>query len=275
MGKVFTIAMHKGGAGKTTLLTNLVGGLSVQHPDKRFLIVDTDSQANALMAFGGSPQEFPTGVHNLFLGDRPVEDTVYKLMENIDIIPATDEMDFIEFDVLLDDERRNTPFDLLDEAIGRIKENYDYVFIDTPPSMNLITGNALKVSDEVIIPFQPETYGVNGIMKVLKTITDLNDSLDTNITVAGVVGMMVDRQTSLHNILVQDARKYCSDRGIKMFDTIIPKSIRFANATAFHGLPATMIETRNRKKELVRHHIVDSYFELMDEMFEKARVTNE
>ncbi|OMI07685.1 hypothetical protein BVL54_19875 [Bacillus paralicheniformis] len=270
MAKVFTVAMHKGGAGKTSLLTNLVGGLTVKYPDKRILVIDTDSQANALMAFGGSPQEFPTGVHNLFLGDRDVKDCIYRLLDNVDIIPSTDEMDFIEFEVLLDEWRREEPFNKLDTAIEDIRDEYDYIFIDTPPSMNLITGNALKVSDEVIIPFQPETFGVNGIMKVLKTINDLNESLNSDIKVFGVVGMMVDSRASLHTMLVQDARKYCSERGIHMFDAVIPKSVRFANATAFEGLPATMVESEDRK----RHHIVNAYYDLLDEMLQREGVIN-
>ena len=137
--------------------------------------------------------------------------------------------------------------------------------------MNLITGNALKVSDEVLIPFQPETFGVNGIMKVLKTIGDLNESLNASISVFGVVGMMVDSRASLHDMLVQDARKYCAERGIHMFTTVIPKSVRFANATAFDGVPATMVEGDKKK----RNHIVNSYYELIEEMLEREGVLSE
>lgn len=241
MGKVITVAMHKGGAGKTTLLTNIVGAITVRQPEAKVLIIDTDGQANALKAFGGDTNNYTEGVHNIFLGTAEVEETVYELYENVHIIPALSEMDFLEFTLLLDEEKKQAPFNLLDNAIDKLKDKYDYIFIDTPPSMNLITGNALKVADHVIIPFQPEVYGVDGVVKIMATIQDLNETLGINIDILGIIGMKVDGRTDLHRMLLQDAKAFCQDSGLKMFDNTIPASIQYSNATAFEGLPATLV----------------------------------
>ncbi|PFW43822.1 ParA family protein [Priestia megaterium] len=264
MGKVFTVAMHKGGVGKTSLLTNIVGALNVTEPSKKILILDTDGQANSAMAFGLSTKKFETGTHNLFMQNKNIKECIYNISENIDLIPATDEMDFIEFDVLMDKDLRKEPFSLLDKAIEEIKDSYDYIFVDTPPSLSLIMGNALKIADEVIIPFQPEPFGVRGIKKIIETIAELGQAFEKKVKILGVVGMLVDRRTELHSVLLADARKFCDKNDIKMFETVIPKSIRFANATAFEGKPATMIEKR--------HELIDAYYSLLEEILEEVKV---
>ncbi|WP_214796520.1 MULTISPECIES: ParA family protein [unclassified Exiguobacterium] len=262
MGKVITVAMHKGGVGKTTLLSNIVGSIRKNKPEAKVLIIDTDGQGNALMSFGLSPADCDTGLHNVILDNEPLEECIYTIEDNLHIIPSTEAMDFIEVDVLLDDKLKDNAFGLLDKAIVELKENYDYIFIDTPPSISIVTGNALKVSDEVIIPFQPETYGVSGVEKIVATIDNLNESLGSKIHVLGIVGMMVDRRTDLHKILLQDAKAYSKSVGIPMFDTVIPKSIKFANATAYEGVPATLQKGR-------RHEIVEHYHTLTEELLEK------
>ena len=262
MTEVYAISMNKGGVGKTSLVSNLAGAIS-KKMKKKVLIIDTDGQGNSSIAFGLNPSSYENTIYDVLLGNKEAESVIVSVDEYIDIIPANEDMNFLEFDILPDIQKYNNPFHLLKDGIQEVLNQYDYIFIDTPPSMGLVAGNVLTAANKVIIPFVPEIFGVKGLIRVVDAINDLKNRENPALDIVGVVGMMVDSRTTLHSEMLQQARKYCIEQGIPMFETIIPKSIRFANSTAYEGKPATWTDSNNP--------IVKAYFELMDEVFEYGK----
>ncbi|MCP1146761.1 ParA family protein [Lysinibacillus endophyticus] len=262
MTEVYAVAMNKGGVGKTSLVSNLAGAISIKEK-KKILIIDTDGQGNSSIAFGLNPSEFENTIYDVLLGHTNVENVIVTVDDYIDIIPANEDMNFLEFDILPDIQHYDKPFTLLKRSIQGILHNYDYVFIDTPPSMGLVVGNVLTTADKVIIPFVPETFGVKGLIRIISAINDLKNRENPNLEILGVVGMMVDSRTILHSEMLQQARRFCLENELQMFETIIPRSIRFANSTAYDGKPATMTPSSNP--------IVKAYFELLEEVFEYGK----
>ncbi|MGX1402370.1 cellulose biosynthesis protein BcsQ [Bradyrhizobium japonicum] len=171
----------------------------------------------------------------------------------------------MEFDILPNIQQYTRPFSLLKNALEEVKDIYDFIFIDTPPSMGLVAGNVLAASDKVIIPFVPEMFAVSGLIRVIEAIQDFKSKQNPALEVSGIVGMMVDSRTTLHSEMLQQARRYCMENDLTMFETIIPKSIRFANSTAYEGKPATWTDYNNP--------IVAAYFDLMKEVVEYGQKT--
>lgn len=263
MAEVYAISINKGGTGKTALVTNLAGAITKQLK-KKVLIIDTDGQGNSSIAFGfKQPNDFEYTIYDVLMGEKELKDVIVEVTPDLHIVPANKDMNFLEFDILPNLAKHGEPFKLLSKHVEGIRNQYDYILIDTPPSMGLVAGNVLATADKVVIPFSPETFGVNGLINVIEGVHDFKESQNPKLEIAGVVGMMVDSRTSLHSELLQQARKYCADHSINMYDTIIPKSIRFANATAFDGKPATWTDSSN--------HIVKSYYKLMKEVLRDGK----
>lgn len=262
MAVIYTVSTNKGGVGKTSLVTNFVGALS-RTVNKKILIVDTDGQGNTSLAFGINPNELETTIYNVMLGKAEAKDAIVNVSTNIDLLPANDEMNFLDFDILTNIKLYQQPFHLLKNALNNLRNDYDYIFIDTPPSMSLVAGNVLVASDKVIIPFVPETFAVKGLIRIIEAINEFKAKDNPDLEVEGVVSMMVDNRTSLHSEMLQQARRYCLENGIKMYETVIPKSIRFANSTAYEGRPATLTDYNN--------NIVNAYYELLKEWMEYGK----
>jgi chromosome partitioning protein len=262
MAVIYAVSMNKGGVGKTSLVTNLAGAIG-KKMNKKILIVDTDGQGNSSLAFGLNPNDLENTIYDVFMGDCEAEDAIINVGFNVDLLPANDDMNFLDFDVLTNIKQYEKPFHMLKEALKDIKDSYDYIFIDTPPSMSLVAGNVLVASDKVIIPFTPETFAVKGLIRVIKAINEFKAKDNPKLEVQGVVGMMVQSGTVLHSEMLQQARRYCIENNITMYETIIPKSIRFANSTAYEGKPAVWTDASNT--------IVGAYYELMKEMFDYGK----
>ena len=255
MTRIIAISTNKGGVLKTSLTTNLAGVLSKTN---RILIVDTDNQGNAALSFGKNPDQFERTIYDVLLEGIDPKKAICNVYENIDILPANDDMAFFEFDVLTEVDRYPEPFGLLKNALEPIQDDYDFILIDTPPNLGLTQGNVLTFADEVLIPFQPESYSMRSLVKILKSIDDFRDRYNPGLSVLGVVGTLVDTRTVLHSQVLQECRAYCFNNSIRMFDTIIPRTVRFASSVAYEGLPATLTDKNNA--------LVASYFELAKEM---------
>ncbi|MCR8987696.1 ParA family protein [Brevibacillus laterosporus] len=258
MAIVYSVCMNKGGVGKTSLITNLAAALASRMPDKKVLIIDTDGQGNSSIAFGKNPQEFDSSMYGVFVGDLSFDDCTVQIQDNLFLVPANDDMNFLEFDVLSNLKKYPEPFALLSNAIKDVNDKYDYIFIDTPPSLGLVACNVLSVANEILIPFVPELFAVQGLMRVMDAINEFKEKTNPNLKISGVIGMMVDARTTLHSEMLQSARQYCFKNNIHIFDTIIPRSIRFANATAYENKPAVLIDKNNP--------IVSNYFKLLEEI---------
>lgn len=266
MGIVYAISANKGGVGKTSLVTNLGAALVKKNPRLRVLIVDTDAQGNASLAFGKSPDSFELTIFDVLTEGVAIDDVKVNLMERLDLVPANGDMDFLDFDVLTNQERFKQPFHLLKGPLDAIRDQYDYILIDTPPSMGLVAGNVLVAADQVIVPFAPETFAVSGIVRVIKAIHEFKEKLNPDLTIDGLVGMLVDTRTVLHSEMLAQARIYCVENGLHIYQTIIPRTVRFAAATAYEGKPAVLSDSSNP--------LVATYFELMQEVLEHGAETH-
>ena len=265
LAEVYAIAINKGGVAKTTLTTNLAGAITSKLK-RKVLIIDTDGQGNSSVAFGiKNTNKIENTIYDVLMGDIPIRDTIIEITPELHIVPSNKDMNFLEFDILPHVKQYDNPFKLLSEHINKVKDLYDYIFIDTPPSLGLVTGNVLACTDKLIIPFAPETFGVNGLINMLDGVKDFKEEQNPALEIVGVVGTMIDSRTSLHSQLLQEARAYCAKKDVRMFDTVIPNSIRFANATAYDGKPATWLKSK-------KNDVIQAYFDLLDEILEGSHV---
>lgn len=260
MAKIWAISTNKGGVLKTSITTNLAGVLS---KEGKVLIVDTDNQGNAALSFGKNPDQITTTLYDVLVDGVAVDKAIIKAHKNIDILGSNDEMSFFEFDVLTDRDKYPRPFQLLKTTLEQVKDKYDYILIDTPPNLGLTQGNVLACVDKVIIPFQPESYSMRSLVKILKAIDSFRDQHNPSLSVLGIVATLVDQRTILHSTVLQECRKFASENDIKMFDTVIPRSVRFATSVAYDTLPATLTDQNDKH--------VKSYIELAQEVLDHEK----
>jgi chromosome partitioning protein len=255
VAQVWAISTNKGGVLKTSLTTNLAGVLSKMG---RVLIVDTDNQGNCLLTFGRNPDATDLTLYDVLIDGAPANKAIVNVHQNIDVLPANDDMAFFDFDVLSNGKKYPKPFQLLKKALETIRSDYDFILVDTPPNLGLTQGNALAFVDRVLIPFQPEHYSMRSLVKILKAINDFKKDHNPSLSILGVVGTLVDLRTTLHSQVLQECRGYCQQHGIRMFETVIPRSVRFASSVAYDRLPATLTDSKNA--------IVHNYYELLQEV---------
>ncbi|MFD2658538.1 ParA family protein [Gracilibacillus thailandensis] len=267
MAKVISIVTHKGGTLKTSIATNVAGVLSQKKNSSkafsrknRVLIVDTDGQGNVGMSFGFIPEkQFETNVYSVLVENYPIQDCITKAYKSIDILGSNTYMIRFELDMLTKtDLPKKDYFNIIKKALEPIKDEYDYILIDTPPSLGLLVGNVLNASDEVIIPYSPEPYSVQSVKTIISQIESFQEKMNPDLKIKGIVGTLVDSRTTLHSELLSECRKYALKENITFYDTVIPKTIRFSNSIAYDGLPATLVDKKNK--------LVQSYYDLVDEM---------
>lgn len=254
--KVWAISTNKGGCLKTSITTNLAGVLAKQN--QKVLIVDTDNQGNILVSFGRNPDAIEATLYDVLVSGEDPRKAIIKVHDNIDVLAANDDMAFLEFDVLSERDKYPKPFSLLKNSLEPIRGDYDVILIDTPPNLGLAQGNVLSYADKVIVPFQPETYSMRSLVKIIKAIESFKEKHNPPLEILGVVATLVDQRTNLHSQVLQECRKLCDQKGITMFDTVIPRSVRFASSVAYDRLPATLVDAS--------HSVVKNYFELFKEV---------
>lgn len=254
--KVLAVSTRKGGVLKTSVTTNFAGILS---ESARVLIVDTDIQGDCALSFGKNPDNFETTIYDVLTGRvKDIRKAIYPLYKNIDILPANDSMLEFEFEVIGRPKFYHQPFHLLREALAPIMNEYDYIVIDTPANFGLVQGNVLAVADRVIIPFQPETYSMRSLVKVISAIDNFRVNHNARLKLLGVVATLVDSRTVLHSEVLSECRKYCFENSIHMFDSVIPRAIRFAASVMYEQKPATLADPKNQ--------FVRNYFDLFREV---------
>ncbi|NEZ47864.1 ParA family protein [Clostridium niameyense] len=240
--KVVCIFNQKGGVGKTTTSINLTSYLAMN--GYRVLNIDIDPQGNTTSGMGIDKRELNLSVYDLLAYDEvTIKDVMResKLIENFYVIPSTMELAGAEVE-LIDKENREM---ILLNKLKNIEDDFDYVFIDCPPSLGLLTINALTASDSVLIPIQCEFYALEGVGQLVNTIQLVKKSLNTNIDVEGVVLCMYDNRTRLCNEVAEEVKKYFKD---KVYNTVIPKNVRLAEAPSF-GLPIILYDNKCKGAE--------------------------
>ena len=226
MGKVISVSNQKGGVGKTTTSLSLAASLGVL--EKKVLLIDADPQGNATSGIGINSDDFNKSSYDVLLNLCEINDSIIKTKSpNLDIIPANIDLVAVEIE-LVDTNKREY---MLTKMIDKIKKDYDFIIIDCPPSLGLITMNALTASNSVIIPIQCEYYALEGLGKLLNTITGIQKVHNDNLEIEGILLTMFDSRLRLSNQVKDDVKKHFGDM---VFSTIIPRNVSLGEAPS-HG----------------------------------------
>lgn len=225
--KVLSLVNQKGGVGKTTTAVSLASYIGKKK--KKVLVIDLDPQANATSGLGIEKSELENTTYDVLINDCPVEDVILESSAlNVDIIPTNINLAGAEVELVNAISREN----ILKSAIADIRDDYDYIIIDCPPSLGLLTVNALTASDGIIIPIQGEYYALEGLSQLVETINIVKRKLNPDIEIIGVVLTMFDMRTQLSKQVREEVEEYFKK---KVFKTVIPRNVRLAEAPS-HGL---------------------------------------
>ena len=236
ISKVISVVNQKGGVGKTTTAVNLSTALAAI--EKKVLLIDLDPQGNLSTGLGFNSKDRKVTVYDLIIDeDFSIEDTIVKTqIPGLDIICSSINLSGIEFELANQKEKNIKLFNKL----NNLKEEYDCIIIDCPPSLGILTVNALVASNSLIVPLQCEFYALEGLAQLLRTVESIRNNLNANLYLEGVVLTMYDNRNRLSDDVISDARKHLGD---KVFKTIIPRNVKLSEAPS-HGLPAILYDRK-------------------------------
>jgi len=234
-GKIIALANQKGGVGKTTTAVNLATAIAAV--GKKVLLIDLDPQGNATTGFGIEQKDRKVTTYDVLIDGCSIKDAVLQTqIPNLDIIPATVELSGAEDELLKESNKIFKLRGAMDEADA--KEEWDFVLIDCPPSLSLMTLNALAASDSVLVPLQCEFYALEGLSLLLKTIEKVRTTFNPDLHIHGILLTMYDKRNNLSAQVASDVRGYL---GNKVFDTVIPRNVRISEAPS-HGKPSLLYD---------------------------------
>ena len=254
MGRVISIANQKGGVGKTTTAINLSACLS--EIGQKVLTIDIDPQGNTTSGLGVDKHAVENNVYALLLGENTIEECIIETeIENQSLISSDVNLAGAEIELIGIDEKEY----ILKKAISKIKDNYDFIIIDCPPALGMLTVNAMTASDSVLVPIQCEFYALDGLSQLIYTIELIQDSLNPDLYIEGVVFTMYDARTNLSLQVVENVKDNLKQT---IYKTIIPRNVRLAEAPSY-GLPINLYDKRSSGTE--------AYRMLADEVIENAQ----
>lgn len=252
MGRVIAIANQKGGVGKTTTAINLSACLAEK--GQKVLAIDMDPQGNMSSGLGLDKGSIDKTIYDMIIGETDVEDVISKgTIENLDILPSNVDLSAVEIE-LIDEENKEF---IVKNSIQKVRDNYDYIIIDCPPSLSLLTINAMTTADSVLVPIQCEYYALEGLTQLIHTVELVRDRLNPNLSIEGVVFTMYDARTNLSLQVVENVKDNLQQN---IYKTIIPRNIRLAEAPSY-GTPINQYDPKSAGAE--------SYMRLAEEVIEK------
>ena len=243
MGRIIAIANQKGGVGKTTTSINLSASLAAK--GKKVLVIDTDPQGNTTSGFGIEKNELEDTIYELILGECSIRDCIISnVIKNVSVVPSNVNLAAAEIELIGVDKKEF----ILKNEVDYVKDDYDFIIIDCPPSLNMLTVNAMTTADTVLVPIQCEYYALEGISQLIHTIDLVQERLNPDLKMEGVVFTMYDSRTNLSNEVVDNVK---NNLHTTIYKTIIPRNVRLAEAPS-HGLPINLYDSRSAGAESYR-----------------------
>lgn len=255
MGRVIAIANQKGGVGKTTTAINLSSCLASS--DKKVLALDMDPQGNMTSGLGVDKDSVENTVYDLIIGNVDIEECIYReAQENLDVLPSNIDLSAAEIELIGVENKEY----ILKKGIDKIKDNYDFIVIDCPPALSMLTINAMTTADSIIVPIQCEYYALEGLSQLIHTIHLVQERLNPDLEIEGVVFTMYDARTNLSLQVVENVKDNLNQN---IYKTIIPRNVRLAEAPSY-GMPINLYDPKSTGAE--------SYMMLAEEVINKGEV---
>ncbi len=257
MGRIIAVANQKGGVGKTTTAINLSACLAEK--GKKVLTIDIDPQGNTSSGLGIDKNNLENTIYELLIGDCTIEDCLLNnIIDNLSLLPSNVNLAGAEIELIGIEEKEY----ILKKEISKIRDNYDYLIIDCPPSLNTLTVNAMTTADTVLVPIQCEYYALEGLSQLIHTINLVKQRLNPNLEIEGVVFTMYDARTNLSLQVVENVKMNLKQT---IYKSIIPRNVRLAEAPS-HGLPINIYDPKSAGAE--------GYRDLADEVIERDTINN-
>ncbi len=235
MGRIIVVANQKGGVGKTTTAVNLAACMA--QLDRKTLLIDADPQGNATSGIGVDKRKLESCIYDVLINHIPVRQAIlHSAVQNLDVLPSNIDLAGAEIEMVSMISRET----ILARAVQEIREEYDYIFIDAPPSLGLITLNAFAAADQVLIPIQCEFYALEGLSQLIKTISLIKKHINKTLEVEGVVLTMYDGRTNLSIQVVEEVKRFFTQ---KVHRSVIPRNVRLGEAPS-HGKPITVYDPK-------------------------------